>query len=963
MLFLRTFGGLLLQDGTAPLAGPAVQPRRLAVLAVLATGGDSGLMRDQLCAFFWPDTELGRARGSLKQALHAIRRGVGEPHLVIGANQLRLNPAVITSDVGAFRQALVDGNLAGAISHYSGPFLDGVHIRGTSDFERWADENRRALANKYADALEKLSGVATSAFDTATALDWARRLNAADVLNTRAALLLVNALDAAGDRSSAIRQGELHVRLLWTELGVEPSVAFTLALTRLRAAPQSDLRIDSAVKQPPSEPPSSRVADVERAPIVTASPTQVGDAPTRRWQQYAPAALGAALAATAVAFFILQSQSRALATVHERDERLLIVPFESDSGLGGASLRTRATSLLATALQGVPHVNVVEPLRVLTYAPKGIHSDIDAASVSQHFDAGYFARGSVLVEGSRVTLRATIHDSRAPASSRFSVEAEGSADSLVAIANRLASEFLAAEYPASRRALVQAAARSTASLDAFKAYLVGNDAMDQKRYTAALKAYQRAVAIDPTFALAYYNLSIAADWAPNDAIREASDMALRTSTGLGEHERLLIMALRAWRYDDFDEAERLYRRLTENWRDDVEAHFRLAEVLFHGNPVRGRSFLESEPEFLRVLSLDSHNDEARLHLARIAAWLGDRRRADSLLKTVIAATPDSQSLELRTFRAAVLGDRAEFGRLAATFENRDDGAIFTACTRIAVWARDLTGAEQLCRILTHPNRSPVSRALGRLLLAQLAMAGGERNRARSELTQVPDVGETRRLAFGAWMETLPGVPQDTSSVRAQREELQRFIPSLNPPTDDRFLWLTRGWISLRHYYLALLDRALGDGLDAAREGVALQSGTPPIDTLRRTYLRSLSARVALEDGRMADAISLSVPPKPATAGDDFCNSSDRFVRAEALAAIGHRRDALDSYGSFDGAYISDLVLSAPAHLRRAAMLENDHLIVDARNEYDIALALWRRPDPEFQSMLQDARRHRAALGQ
>ena len=56
MLFLRTFGGLSLENGGRPIIGAAAQPRRLAVLAVLAVADDAGLSRDQLCARFCTDS-------------------------------------------------------------------------------------------------------------------------------------------------------------------------------------------------------------------------------------------------------------------------------------------------------------------------------------------------------------------------------------------------------------------------------------------------------------------------------------------------------------------------------------------------------------------------------------------------------------------------------------------------------------------------------------------------------------------------------------------------------------------------------------------------------------------------------------------------------------------------------------------------------------------------------------------
>ena len=51
MFRLRTFGGAALFDDGRPLDGPAVQRRRIALLALLAVAGEGGMSRDKLLAF------------------------------------------------------------------------------------------------------------------------------------------------------------------------------------------------------------------------------------------------------------------------------------------------------------------------------------------------------------------------------------------------------------------------------------------------------------------------------------------------------------------------------------------------------------------------------------------------------------------------------------------------------------------------------------------------------------------------------------------------------------------------------------------------------------------------------------------------------------------------------------------------------------------------------------------------
>ena len=45
-----------------PIVNAASQPKRLALLALLARAGERGITRDKALGFFWPDAEEDRLR-------------------------------------------------------------------------------------------------------------------------------------------------------------------------------------------------------------------------------------------------------------------------------------------------------------------------------------------------------------------------------------------------------------------------------------------------------------------------------------------------------------------------------------------------------------------------------------------------------------------------------------------------------------------------------------------------------------------------------------------------------------------------------------------------------------------------------------------------------------------------------------------------------------------------------------
>src|SRR5438477_12097758 len=205
---LKTFGGLSLTGESGPVTGTVAQRRKLALLAVLATGGERGVSRDRLLALCWPESDTEHARHALTQTLSALRRELGTEDLFLGTADLRLNPAVIESDVAAFEAAVERGDLEGAVALYTGAFLDAVHLdhgHQSPEFERWVERERVRLAGLIAHQLERLAADAGERSEHRRAVECWGRLTALDPYSARFVTGLMRALVAAGDTVAALR--------------------------------------------------------------------------------------------------------------------------------------------------------------------------------------------------------------------------------------------------------------------------------------------------------------------------------------------------------------------------------------------------------------------------------------------------------------------------------------------------------------------------------------------------------------------------------------------------------------------------------------------------------------------------------------------------------------------------------------------------------------------------------------
>ena len=252
MIRIRTLGSLTLSRDGVALSGAGTQARRLAVLALVARAGSRGITRDRLLALLWPDGEEEASRAALSQALHALRRQLGDDEVFLGVQTLQLNEAIATCDVLEFDAALADGNWERAVAAYGGPFLEGFRLGGAPEFDRWIDEERSNLSVRYSEAVERLAKIATERGDSADAVRWWRRRAAIDPLNARVTVELMKALDQGGERAAALQQAKIYEALVDQELSLPPDKEVVRFAELLRSGAVSAPERPKVIVLPPT---------------------------------------------------------------------------------------------------------------------------------------------------------------------------------------------------------------------------------------------------------------------------------------------------------------------------------------------------------------------------------------------------------------------------------------------------------------------------------------------------------------------------------------------------------------------------------------------------------------------------------------------------------------------------------------------------------------------------------------
>jgi DNA-binding SARP family transcriptional activator len=220
MTYLRLLGGACIEGREGPLSGPVTQRHRLALLALLASADSGGRSRDKLLAILWPGKDARRAGNLLRQAVHYVRKAAGPEAIGSSGGSLVLDPESLPSDLRAFREAAAARRWRDAVELYRGPFLDGFHLPGSHEFDRWAEKERLLLAERNLRALETLAESAEGAARWNGAVRWWTRRTLAEPTNSRVVARLMDAMAAAGNLPGALAQARRHRKVLERDLGI-----------------------------------------------------------------------------------------------------------------------------------------------------------------------------------------------------------------------------------------------------------------------------------------------------------------------------------------------------------------------------------------------------------------------------------------------------------------------------------------------------------------------------------------------------------------------------------------------------------------------------------------------------------------------------------------------------------------------------------------------------------------------
>jgi DNA-binding SARP family transcriptional activator/predicted ATPase/Flp pilus assembly protein TadD len=183
------------------------------------------MTRLQLEALFWPDSATEQAQGSLRTAVYAINKQLGNP-LQTTRKLVWFAPAqAVIVDVIRFRALIQQGDLVSlqtAVSLYRGEFLAGIMAVDAPEFETWLRQERENLRLEMLTALEQLQELYVQNGRLREASQTMRHLLQIEPWHEPAHQQLMRLLARQGDYNGAIKQYQQCQAMLATELGVAP---------------------------------------------------------------------------------------------------------------------------------------------------------------------------------------------------------------------------------------------------------------------------------------------------------------------------------------------------------------------------------------------------------------------------------------------------------------------------------------------------------------------------------------------------------------------------------------------------------------------------------------------------------------------------------------------------------------------------------------------------------------------